>query len=43
LILLKNDTMCKLGIKSKRAMAGYDRNYMLTLLGFDTQKRIQSQ
>ena len=43
LILLKNDTRCKLGIKSKRAKAGYDRNYMLTLLGFDTQKRIQSQ
>ena len=42
LILLKNDTTCKLGIKSKRAKAGYDRNYMLTLLGFHTQKRIQS-
>jgi predicted transposase YbfD/YdcC len=36
LILLKNDTTCKLGIKSKRAKAGYDRNYLLTLLGFDT-------
>ena len=36
LILLKNDTTCKLGIKSKRAKAGYDRNYMLTLLGFNT-------
>jgi predicted transposase YbfD/YdcC len=34
LILLKNDKTCKLGIKSKRAKAGYDRNYMLTLLGF---------
>jgi len=36
LILLKNDTTCKLGIKSKRAKAGYDKNYLLTLLGFDT-------
>ncbi len=34
LLLLKNDTTCKLGIKSKRAKAGYDRNYLLTLLGF---------
>jgi predicted transposase YbfD/YdcC len=34
LIVLKNDTTCKLGIKSKRAKAGYDRNYLLTLLGF---------
>ncbi|NLA82849.1 MAG: transposase [Clostridiaceae bacterium] len=38
LILLKNDKTCKLGIKSKRAKAGYDRNYMLTLLGFTAQK-----
>ena len=42
LILLKNDKTGKLGIKSKRAKAGYDRNYMLTLLGFDTQKRNKS-
>ena len=34
LLLLKNDRTCKLGIKSKRAKAGYDRNYLLTLLGF---------
>ena len=34
LILLKQDKSCKLGIKSKRAKAGYDRNYLLTLLGF---------
>lgn len=34
LLLLKNEKTCKLGIKSKRAKAGYDRNYMLTLLGF---------
>jgi len=39
LILLKNDTTCKLGIKSKRAKAGYDRNYMLTLLGFSATGR----
>lgn len=42
LILLKNDKTCKLGIKSKRAKAGYDRSYLLTLLGFNTsnnQKR----
>jgi len=34
LLLLKNDKTCKLGIKSKRAKAGYDRNYLLNLLGF---------
>lgn len=34
LILLKQDKSCKLGVKSKRAKAGYDRNYLLTLLGF---------
>jgi predicted transposase YbfD/YdcC len=37
LMLLKNDKTCKLGIKSKRAKAAYDRNYMLTLLGFNTK------
>ena len=37
LLLLKNDKTCKLGIKSKRAKAGYDRNYLLTLLGFGTK------
>ena len=34
LILLKQETTCKLGVKSKRAKAAYDRNYLLTLLGF---------
>jgi len=34
LLLLKNENTCKLGVKSKRAKAGYDRNYLLTLLGF---------
>jgi len=38
LLLLKNDKTCKLGIKSKRAKAGYDRNYLLTLLGFTVLK-----
>ena len=42
LILLKNDTTCKLGIKSKRAKAGYDRNYLRTLLGFDTTNQNNS-
>ena len=37
-LLLKNDKTCKLGIKSKRAKAGYDRTYLLTLLGFGTKK-----
>ena len=37
LLLLKNDKTCRLGIKSKRAKAGYDRNYLLTLLGFTTK------
>ena len=35
LILLKRDTTCKLGIRSKRAKAAYDQNYLLTLLGFN--------
>jgi len=34
LLLLKNEKTCKLGIKSKRAKAGYDRSYLLRLLGF---------
>jgi len=39
LLLLKSDKTCKLGIKSKRAKAGYDRDYLLTLLGFSPTKR----
>ena len=42
LVLLKNETTCKLGIKSKRAKAGYDRNYLLTLLGFKPNSREKS-
>ncbi len=34
LILLKRDKSCTLGIKCKQAKAGYDRNHLLTLLGF---------
>jgi predicted transposase YbfD/YdcC len=34
LILLQQDKTCKLGIKSKRAKAAYDKDYLLTLLGF---------
>lgn len=34
LLLLKQEKTCKLGIQSKRAKAAYDRNYLLTLLGF---------
>ena len=39
LLLLKNDKTCRLGIKSKRAKAGYDGNYLLTVLGFTTRGR----
>jgi len=42
LLLLKNEKTCKLGIKSKRAKAGYDRNYLLTLLGFTARKDTNS-
>jgi len=34
LMMLKNEKTCKLGVKSKRAKAGYDHDYMLTVLGF---------
>ena len=34
LILRKQEKTCKLGIKNKRAKAGYDRGYLLTLRGF---------
>ena len=38
LMLLKNEKTCKLGVKSKRAKASYDRGYMLTVLGLGQQK-----
>lgn len=31
--LAKNEKTCKLGVKSKRKKAGWDENYLLTLLG----------
>lgn len=31
--LAKNEKTCKLGVKSKRKLAGWDENYLLTLLG----------
>jgi len=37
LFLLKLEMSCKLGIKSKRAKAGYDRDSLLTLLGFQAR------
>ncbi len=43
LILLKNEKTCKLGIKSKRAKAGYDRNCLLTLLGLKPNTDEKSQ
>jgi len=33
LMLLKKDKTCKLGVKSKRKKAGWDRDYLLTVLG----------
>ena len=39
LMMLKNEKTCKLGVKSKRAKAGYDRNYMLTVLGLGQKKQ----
>lgn len=42
LLLLKNEKTCKLGVKSKRAKAGYDRNYLLTLLGFTASNNTDS-
>jgi predicted transposase YbfD/YdcC len=32
--LAKNEHSCKLGIKSKRKMAGWDENYLPKILGF---------
>ena len=43
LVLLTNEKTCKLGIKSKRAKAGYDRNYLQTLLGFKANTDEKSQ
>lgn len=34
LMLLKSETSCKLGIKTKRRKAGYQRDYLLKVLGF---------
>jgi len=34
LVLLKNEKSCKLGIKTKRKKAGYQRDYLLKVLGF---------
>ena len=31
--LVKNETTCKLGIKLKRKIAGWDENYLLKILG----------
>ncbi len=38
-MMLKNEKTCKLGVKSKRAKAGYDRDYMLTVLGLGQKKQ----
>jgi hypothetical protein len=32
-MLLKKDKTCKLGVKSKRKKAGWDCDYLLTVLG----------
>lgn len=39
LMLLKNEKTCKLGVKSKRAKAGYDRQYLLKVLGLGQKKK----
>jgi predicted transposase YbfD/YdcC len=39
LMLLKNEKTCKLGVKSKRAKAGYDRQYLLKVLGLSQKKK----
>jgi hypothetical protein len=33
LMLLQRDKSCKLGVKSKRKKAGWNRDYLLTVLG----------
>ena len=35
LVLLKKEKTCKVRVKSKRAQAGSDRDYLLTLWGFN--------
>jgi len=42
LILLKQEKTCKLGIKSKRAKAAYDRDYLLRLLGLNANADTKS-
>jgi hypothetical protein len=32
-MLLKREKSCKLGVKSKRKKAGWNRDYLLTVLG----------
>ncbi len=32
--MVKNEKSCKLGIKSKRKIAGWDENYLIKILGF---------
>ena len=38
LMLLKNEKSCKLGIKTKRRKAGYQRDYLLKVLGFNPKE-----
>ena len=35
LMLLKREKSCKLGVKSKRKKAGWNRDYLLKILGID--------
>ena len=39
LMMLKNDKTCKLGVNSKRKKAGYDHDYLLTVLGLGQKKQ----
>jgi predicted transposase YbfD/YdcC len=36
-VLLKNEKSCKLGIKTQRRKTGYQRDYLLKVLGFNGQ------